>query len=365
MRDLVIFAPSIEDGGVEKNLFLIANFFAKKGLLVNLITANRDKKKFFDKRVKFLSPKSNFLNKKNRFYKTIYCFFLLIKFHYRYKNFLIFSFQANIYAIFYAYFFNLDIITRSNTAPSGWSSNPLKRLIFKVFFQYPKKIVVNSLDFKKQLDKEFSVSSVCIYNPFDAHLIKKKIKKKVSFNFFKKGYLNFINIGRLTHQKNQILLLRLFKLIGKQIKYKLLIIGKGKKKQQLQNFINKNKLQKNIKLLHYKINPYPYLNKAHIFILSSLYEGLPNVLLEAQYLKKLTLSSNCPTGPREILLNGKSGFLYESNNLTKLKKLVLFISDKKNKDLLKKKIKIGHNSIDRFDYNKNMKKYYKLILKYL
>ena len=51
MRKLVIFVPSIEDGGVEKNLFLITNFFVKKNINVNIITGNRDKKKFFDKRV--------------------------------------------------------------------------------------------------------------------------------------------------------------------------------------------------------------------------------------------------------------------------------------------------------------------------
>ena len=69
MKKLVIFVPSIEDGGVEKNLFLITNFFAKKDINVNIITANRDKKKFFDKKVNFISPNSNNLNKKIDFIK--------------------------------------------------------------------------------------------------------------------------------------------------------------------------------------------------------------------------------------------------------------------------------------------------------
>ena len=105
MKKLVIFVPSIEDGGVEKNLFLITNFFVKKNINVNVITGNRDKKKFFDKRVNFISPNSNNYNKKNRFYKTLYSFYLLLKFYLRNKNFLILSFQANIYAIFFSFFF--------------------------------------------------------------------------------------------------------------------------------------------------------------------------------------------------------------------------------------------------------------------
>ena len=80
MRELLIFVPSIEDGGVEKNLFLIANYLSNNGIKTNVVTANLDKKKRFDKKINFISPNSNFLNKKNRFYKTIFCFYLLLKF---------------------------------------------------------------------------------------------------------------------------------------------------------------------------------------------------------------------------------------------------------------------------------------------
>ena len=122
MRELVIFVPSIEDGGVEKNLFLISNFLSTKGVRVNIITANEDKKKHFNKKINFISPEFNYLNKKNRFYKTLYSFYLLFKFYISNRNILILSFQANIYAIFFSFFFRVNILTRSNTAPSGWSS---------------------------------------------------------------------------------------------------------------------------------------------------------------------------------------------------------------------------------------------------
>ena len=365
MRKLVIFVPSIEDGGVEKNLFLITNFFAKKDINVNIITANKDKKKFFDKKVNFISPNSNNLNKKNRFYKTLYSFYLLFKFYLRNKNFVILSFQANIYAIFFSFFFRIDIITRSNTAPNGWSSNFIKRYIFKIFFKYPKKIIVNSNDFKKQLDKEFKVSSICIYNPFDNKIVKKKIKKKIKEKFFKKDYLTFINIGRMTDQKDQILLLKAFNNVKDKLKFKLIIIGKGKNKDLLKKYIIENNLNNNIKIVNYKKNPYPYLNKADFFILSSKYEGLPNVLLEAQFLKKPIISSNCPTGPREILINGKAGFLFDVGNIQQLEKKIIFISQKKNSKLLKLKCNLGFQSMYRFDYNVNMKKYYKLVNRFL
>ena len=364
-KKFLIFVPSIEDGGVEKNLFLIANHISKKGINVSVISANKDKKKFFKKNINFICPKTNYFNKKNRFYKTIFCFYLLFSFFLRNRDILILSFQANIYAIFFSFLFRIDIITRSNTAPPGWSSNVFKRYIFKVFFKYPKRIIVNSLDFKKQLDNEFGVNSLCIYNPFDAKIIKKKLKKKVKISFFKKNSFNFINIGRMTDQKDQLLILKAFKNLKKKIEFKLIILGKGKNKKNLENYINQNQLKNNIKLVGYKKNPYPYLLKSDIFILSSRFEGLPNVLLESQFLNKIIISSNCPTGPREILLNGKAGYLFNVGDVKQLENKICYVTNKKNYNLIKNKIRLGYTSMRRFDYLKNMNLYLKEVKKFL
>jgi len=365
MKELVVFVPSIEDGGVEKNLFLITNYITNKGIRTNIITANLDKKKYFNNRVNFISPKNNFLNKKNRFYKTIFCFYLLFKFFLKNKNFLILSFQANIYAIFFAVFFRLGIITRSNTAPRGWSSNFLKRLIFRIFFKYPLKIIVNSNEFKKKIDKEFKVKSLCIYNPFDDQILKKKSKIKIKLNFFNNNCYKFINIGRMTDQKDQLLMLKAFNKVKNKINFRLLILGKGKNKKILENYIMQHNLSKKIMLIGYKQNPYPYLKKANAFILSSRFEGLPNVLLEAQYLKKIIISTQCPTGPKEILLNGKAGFLFDVGSVKQLENKILFVVDKNNSRIIKKKIFTGFQSMNRFDFNKNINKYFHLVKNYL
>ena len=169
----------------------------------------------------------------------------------------------------------------------------------------------------------------------------------------------------MTDQKDQLLILNAFKNLKKKINYKLIILGKGKNKKILENYINQNRLQKNIKLMGYKNNPYPYLLKSDIFILSSKFEGLPNVLLEAQYLKKIIISSDCPTGPREILLNGKAGLLFDVGSLKQLEKKIYHVTDKKNFKNIKKKIKLGYSSMGRFNYLKNMNLYFKEVKKYL
>ena len=63
--------------------------------------------------------------------------------------------------------------------------------------------------------------------------------------------------------------------------------------------------------MNFKKNPYPYLKRSEVLILSSLFEGLPNVLLESLSLKKFVISSDCPTGPKEILDYGKNGLLFK------------------------------------------------------
>ena len=367
MKKLLIFVPSIEDGGVEKNLYIITNYLLSRKIDVSLITANKEKKKLFNKQLNFISPNNNFWSNKSRYYKIIVCFYLLLKFYIKDRNFLILSFQANIYAIIFSIFLNLKIITRSNSAPVGWTSNILKRFIFKILFKYPKAIIVNSIDFKKQLDKKFNINSMCIYNPFDSKIVKKKSMQKINFNFFKnnKKTLNIINIGRMVEQKDQMLILKSLDHLKSKINFRCLILGKGINKSNLKNYIKEHRLNNKIKLLGFKPNPYPYIKKADIFILSSKFEGLPNVLLEAQYLKKFIISTNCPTGPREILLNGKAGSLIKTGDQNKLESAILDYSQNYNKIKIKNKINLGKKYMYRFDYELNCNKYFKLVNKLL
>ena len=99
-------------------------------------------------------------------------------------------------------------------------------------------------------------------------------------------------------------LLKAINEIKKKIKISLLIIGEGKNKKIIKEFISNNNLEKSVKLKDYTKNPFPYIKQADVFILTSKFEGLPNVLLEAITLKKFVISTDCPTGPNEILDGG-------------------------------------------------------------
>jgi len=348
----LFFCPSIEGGGVEKNLYLISSYVSSKFKKVYVLTANKDKKKRFNKKIIFLSPGSYRWCNTSRFFKSLICLLVLIKAK---KNFLVISFQSNILAILISKILGFKVIIRSNTAPEKYLNSNLKKFFFKLIFKYSNEIIVNSFSFQKNLKRILGVNSTVIYNPTKKISYKKKRKLKKS--------LNIINVGRLTDQKNQILLLKSVSLLSKKIKWKLSIIGKGYNLFKLQNYIKKHNLEKKVNLYGYLKNPIKFIADADLFILTSNYEGLPNVLIEAQQVGTPIISTDCPTGPREILLNGKLGKLTPTNNhLVLTKSIENFYYHRKK--YLKKSI-LAKNFLYRFDFKKNCRLYKNLIQKNL
>ncbi len=353
-KKLLIFIPHIEGGGVEKNFFIITNFLAKKINDVTVITVNKEFRKKLDSKIKIISPKSNKWQKSSIYIKYIISIFLLTKTLISDKKYLIFSFQANWYAIIITKVFGLKIISRSNTAPQGWSKNIFKKFLYKLIINFADEIIVNSKEFKKNLKEFANVNPICINNPLNKSDILKLGNKKKKITFFKnKKSLKIINLGRLTDQKNQLLLLKTIKYLNNSIPVKLIIAGKGENYKNLKNYINHNKLKKNVLLINFLTNPYPFLKQADVFILSSNYEGLPNVLLEAQCFKKIIISTKCPTGPKEILLNGKAGIFFKMNDYKDLSEKIIYVY--KNKNKFNGMIKIGYNNLNRFDKKKKFK----------
>jgi glycosyltransferase involved in cell wall biosynthesis len=358
-KKLLIFMPSIEGGGVEKNLFIISNFLVHKINKVFLITASKKYEKKFDKKINLVLPKLNIWDKLGRRVKYLICLTLLLKKFIIEKDIVVLCFQANIYCIILCKIFNKKIIVRSNSSPTGWSKNFLKNFIFKKILNKADQIIVNSLEFKKELKNKFQVSAKCIYNPLNSKEII--IKSKVFFPkiFKKKKSLKIINIGRYTEQKDQITLLKGLKILDKKINYEAVILGKGFLKNQLISYSKKNGLKNKIKFINFLPNPYPLIKQADIFVLSSAYEGLPNVLLEALTLNKFIISTNCPTGPKEILLNGKGGLLFKVGNHKQLANKIIYYFDNKKK--CEVKLKNARSQLHRFDYSSNLLKYLNLI----
>lgn len=330
-RKIIFYNPSFENGGVETNIKnLILLFGNNKKYSVDLLTSKK-KINIFGKNYHSIFP--NFLIKfcHNRISSYFLCSLVLF-YHCIKSSCIILSFQNNIFAIIIAKFTNSKIIIRLNTSPDKYIKNYITKKIFKFFYMFSDSIICNSKEFVNKIKFYFNIKSNLIPNFINFDYIDKKKNKKIKLKFKKNKTLKILNIGRLTSQKNQILILKAIKNL--EINYHLIILGSGHELENLKEYCLKNNLNKKVSFINFTKNPYKYINWCDLFILSSKYEGMPNVLIEAGYLKKNIISSNCPTGPKELIKNRQNGYLFKNNSVKSLISTIRkFYNDKDNKKI--------------------------------
>jgi len=105
----------------------------------------------------------------------------------------------------------------------------------------------------------------------------------------------------------------------------LIILGDGKERPKLQKLVDELHLDRFVSMPGFIQNPFPYLKRATVFVVSSLYEGFSNALVEAMALGVPIVSTDCPYGPREILDNGKFGTLVQPGDYKALAEAILFM----------------------------------------
>ena len=155
------------------------------------------------------------------------------------------------------------------------------------------------------------------------------------------------------------MLLRAFKLSLEKISSKLLLVGYGSQKKIITKFISDNNLKNNVEIITKPKNVYSFYKKADLFVLTSLYEGFGNVLVEAGMFKVPIISTNCKSGPKEILGNGKFGDLVGINQTERLAYLI--VKNLRNPNTTK--ISRMFKSLKRFNIKTHIKNYEKVFKK--
>lgn len=169
-----------------------------------------------------------------------------------------------------------------------------------------------------------------LYNPFNFYDIILKSNDLNSLNNDEKEKLDsryICTVSRLDeNQKDITTLIKAYKKLydANKILNKLYIIGDGPDRVLLENLVKKYNLENEILFLGKKTNPYIWMRNADIFILSSKFEGFSLVLVEAMVVETFVISSNCKTGPKEVLLDGKCGDLFETGNVDELADKIYF-----------------------------------------
>ena len=192
------------------------------------------------------------------------------------------------------------------------------KLFVGKWYNHADTVICVSEGVKEDLSKNFLVQDEklqAIYNILDVEKIKKKAISSEN-NSQIKEYGDFVlSIGRLEKQKDFETLIRAFHIIVNNVSVNLVILGEGFERDNLERLIDELALADRVFLPGFVINPYPYIAKCKVFALSSRWEGCPNVLREALVLKRKVISTDCPSGAREILANGELGELVEVGNI--------------------------------------------------
>ena len=352
MKNLIIFIPSITNGGMEKNFFSTTKNLKKRRINILGISCSKNK---FRKNIKL---NNNYglleLDNINLKLKLFLSFFILIIKNFNQKN-PVLSFHGNIFAIIASKIIGCKVYIRLNSHPNYYIDTKFKKSFFYFFYKLADKVIVNSKEVKSVLKKSFNLNSIIIYNELDQSDIIHKSRKKVNIRFLN-NYPTFISVGRLDKNKNHIFLIDAFKNF-KKIKYNLIILGSGTEKKILLNKIYEYKLSNYIKIINYMENPFPYIKKSDFFILPSKIEGYPNVLLEAGVLGKIIISNNI-SGPREIIGNDRRGYLFDTNNYSKFCNI---LNKTKNKKTNKNKINNLKNYIKNYHQPDHSQSYINLI----
>jgi len=221
----------------------------------------------------------------------------------------------------------------------------IENLGIRLFYKKSDKIVSLSYGVTDDLNKNFNIplkNIKTIYNFFDMEKIRLKSLKPMpqeKYDYFKENVI--LSMGRLNPQKNFIGLIdAMSKVVKKRNDVRLIILGRGELHQELKQKIIDLRLSDNVFILDYCENPFPLIRKANIFVMNSHFEGFCNSIVEALACNTFTISTDCKSGPREIIAEEKEytnsisqfrvckrGILVPTNNSEELSKAILYALD--------------------------------------
>lgn len=366
---IAFFVPSLMGGGAERAILNIANEFGGKGVFekTDLVLVKKEGVYLAEVRseVNVVDLKSGNVPRS---------LFRLIKYLRREKPDVLVSTLTHASALTVL----AKMLARSKTKIiirlANTFSEVLKNLGFfdrkilfygvKFTFPFADEIVAVSGGVADDLAREINFPREkisVVFNSVDLKKIEKKCQEPANHPWLRnKTFPILLAVGRLTVEKDYPTLLRAFSIAVKQKDLRLIILGEGKKRRELEEMIVKMGLQNKIDMPGFVGNPYVFMSRCDLYVLSSKTEGMPNTMIEAMACGMPVASTDCPSGPREVLDDGKYGKLVKVGDENALAEAILnTLKNPPNVLKTKKRIK------EKFYLEKGAEKYLNIIQKYL
>lgn len=327
---IALFLPSLEGGGAEKVMVTLANEFACRGFLVDLVVASA-----IGPYLSMLDPTVNIHDLRvPRVYKSL---FPLIKYLRRFRPRALLSFMgyANAIAILACKLSAVGtrIVVSEHSFISGEQqlSNGLRAkisfLLIKQLYGIAHAVCSVSEGASRDLEKFVGLkrgSVRTIYNPFDLERIAEQAAETINHPWVKAKDLPIIlSVGRLNEAKSFHVLLQAFSYVRLNRRVRLVILGEGELRHDLECLADKLKINSDdFQMPGFVSNPYAWMANCSVFVLSSRREALPGVLIEAMACGSAIVSTNCESGPNEILVDGEFGQLVPVGDAQALAKAI-------------------------------------------
>lgn len=317
--------PTLKGGGAERVIVNLANEFAQKGNIVELVTLNPngEYRSQVSEKVKIIDIGRS---------RALFSIFPIIQYVKKHNPdamvsaldyFNIISLIAKIFARTKTKFIVTEHSTLSLSIKNNKSiSGIVLPKLMKLFYPFADNIIAVSDGVAEDLVQLIKIDKrkiKVIYNPVLHNKLEELATEQISCDWLtKKGNPVILSVGRLTEAKDFPTLLYALKKVNERTTVKLIILGEGELRNSLEVLVKDLNLEKHVQLIGFVNNPYSYMKRADLFILSSKWEGLPTVLIEALSLGKKIISTDCKSGPREILGNGKYGTLVPVGDIDRL-----------------------------------------------
>lgn len=337
MKHLAFFMPTLGGGGAERVMLSLARGTADRGYRVSLIVASA-----VGSLVEEVPRNVELINLNSSRIAT--SMFPLAKWLRRNRPDTLISSQGHANVVsYFANKFSLqktNLIVREESTPSAnlRHFNRLKAFFWRTLLRYVYTRVAGVIAVSHGVAVDLEAYLRCkvpklhvLYNPILNENLYAKSKQPVLHRWFGKPDMPVVlAVGRLTRAKNFELLIRAFALVKEIVPVKLLILGEGEDRAKLEHLVSKMGISDSVEMPGFDPNPFRYMANCAVYVMSSSWEGLPGALVEALALSRNVVSTDCPSGPREILVGGTFGKLVPAGDLDALKVAILSALSDKN-----------------------------------
>lgn len=313
-RKVTLLLPSARGGGAERVMIQIANHLARKGYIVELVLVKAEGPFLGEicTQVKVVDLQSQ---------RTFYALPRLAKHIDIEKPDVILSAltHVNIAALIAKLWAGsgVKLIVTEHSNPkkalfSGLKSSFL-RLLVKLLYKKADWVVCVSDGIRSTFMQYMKVPKeklITIYNPLNFDQIHSKMCEPISHPWVSDSSIRLLlAVGRLTKAKDYPTLLKAFARLDPKFNAHLVILGEGEDRRDLEHLASELGISRHVQFFGFNENPYAWMKACDVFVMSSTWEGLPGSLMEALACNAQIVSTDCETGPREVLEGGIWGYL--------------------------------------------------------